>query len=180
MATEGGEADDPTTGSELLPLVYHELRRLAAAKLSLEPPGQTLQPTALVHEVWIRLSAQANSHWKNRQQFHAVAAEAMRRILVDRARSRKARKHGGDLQRVPFDDLQVELPADDDLVLRVHEALDRLEAESPEKAQVVKLRFFVGLGNAEVAAILGASEKTVHRHWSFAKAWLARSLQGDL
>ena len=171
------DGDDPKSAEELLPLVYEELRRLAAHKMANEVPGQTLQPTALVHEAWLRLSQQSRSEWKNREQFYAVAAEVMRRILVDRARRRRTRKHGGDLERADLDGAELVLPLDDDLVLQVHEALDRLSAEDFEKAQVVKLRFFVGLENAEVATLLGVSEKTVQRHWSFAKAWVARFIK---
>ena len=165
---------DSGTADELLPLVYEELRRIAAAKMAHEVPGQTLQPTALVHEAWLRLSQQADARWRNREQFYAVAAEVMRRILVDRARRRRARKHGGQLERVELDAVEPAAPVDDDWLLQVHDALERLATEDPGKAQVVKLRFFVGLNNAEVAALLGLSEKTVKRHWAFAKAWLAR------
>lgn len=167
---------DGKAAEELLPLVYEELRKLAAAKMAHEVPGQTLQPTALVHEAWLRLCQEQGSVWKNREQFYAMAAEVMRRILVDRARRRRAEKHGGELQRVELDGLEIPLPADPELVLRVNDALDRLAAEDPQKAEVVKLRFFVGLENAEVAALMGVSEKTVQRHWAFAKAWLARAL----
>ena len=167
---------DDQAAEGLLPLVYEELRRLAAHKMANEAPGQTLQPTALVHEAWLRLSQQRNQHWQNREHFYAVAAEVMRRILVDRARRRKAHKHGGQLERVDFDGVELQVPGSDDVVLQIHEALELLAAEDPEKAQVVKLRFFVGLENAEAAAILGVSEKTVQRHWSFAKAWLRRAM----
>jgi len=162
---------------ELLPLVYEDLRRLAAHKMANEVPAQTLQPTALVHEAWLRLSQEYRSEWKNREQFYAVAAEVMRRLLVDRARRRRTRKHGGSLERVDLDGTEVLSPIDDNLVLGVHDALERLSAEDPDKAQVVKLRFFVGLENAEIASLLGVSEKTVQRHWSFAKAWLARAIK---
>jgi RNA polymerase sigma factor (TIGR02999 family) len=171
---------DPTAAEELLPLVYDELRRLAAHKMAQELPGQTLQPTALVHEAWLRLSQQADARWQNREQFYAVAAEVMRRILVDRARRRQARKHGGQLERVDLDAIELPGPGDDDAVVRVHEALELLATEDPQKASVVKLRFFVGLENGEVAALLGVSEKTVQRHWAFAKVWLYRTMQGDL
>jgi RNA polymerase sigma factor (TIGR02999 family) len=174
---EAAEKGDPKAAEELLPLVYDELRHLAAAKMANEAPGQTLQPTALVHEAWLRLSQESRTTWKNREQFYAMAAEVMRRILVDRARRRRSRKHGGDLERVDLDALELPGPADDALVLDVHEALEQLSAEDPQKAEVVKLRFFVGLGNAEVAALLGVSEKTVHRHWAFAKAWLFRAMR---
>jgi len=175
---EAAQQGDPKAADQLLPLVYEELRRLAAHKMSHEPPGQTLQPTALVHEAWLRLSQQADARWQNREHFYAMAAEVMRRILVDRARRRQARKHGGDLERVELDAVDLPGPGDDAVVLQVHDALERLAAEDAEKAKVVKLRFFVGLENAEVAAILGVSEKTVQRHWSFAKAWLYRAMQG--
>ena len=143
-----------------------------------ETPGQTLQPTALVHEAWLRLSQQ-RSGWRNKEQFYAVAAEVMRRILVDRARRRRSQKHGGHLERSDLDALEVPGLVDDTVVLRVHDALEQLTNEDPEKADVVKLRFFVGLENAEAAAILGVSEKTVQRHWSFAKAWLYRAMQAN-
>src|ERR687888_2424148 len=129
---------DAKAAEELLPLVYDELRRLAAHKMAGEAPGQTLQPTALVHEAWLRLSRESRSEWKNREHFYAVAAEAMRRILVDRARRRRSRKHGGDFERVDVDSVEFAFP-DDQLVLEVHDALERLAADDPEKAQVVKL-----------------------------------------
>jgi RNA polymerase sigma factor (TIGR02999 family) len=168
---------DAGAADELLALVYGELRRLAAAKMAGELPGQTLQATALVHEVWLRISQNSRAEWRNREQFYAVAAETMRRILVDRARRRRARKHGGELERVELDAIDASFPATDDVVLQVHEALQRLEAEDSVKAQVVKLRYFVGLENSEVATLLGVSEKTVQRHWAFAKAWLARAMK---
>lgn len=168
---------DPKRAEELLPLVYDELRRVAAHKMAKEAPGQTLQPTALVHEAWLRLSQQSQSEWKNREQFFAMAAEVMRRILVDRARRRQARKHGGQLGRVALDAIELPSTGDDAIVLQIHEALQQLSVEDEVKAEVVKLRFFVGLENAEIAAILGVSEKTVRRHWSFAKAWLHRLMQ---
>src|SRR5262245_11449851 len=152
---------DPTAAEQLLPLAYEELRQLAARKMASEPPGHTLQPTALVHEAYLRL-VQENSHaWQNRQHFYAVAAEVMRRILVDRARRKRSRKHGGSAERVELDAVEIPAAADDDLILRVHEALEQLAAEDSVKADVVKLRFFVGLENEEVAQLLGVSEKTV-------------------
>jgi RNA polymerase sigma factor (TIGR02999 family) len=171
------DAGDPKAAEELLPLVYEELRHLASHKMANEAPGQTLQPTALVNEAWLRLSQQSRSEWKNREQFFAMAAEVMRRILVDRARRRRSQKHGGDLKRVDLDAVEPPFRGDDQTVLRVHDALERLASEDPEKAQIVKLRFFVGLENAEVATLLGVSEKTVQRHWAFAKAWLARAIE---
>ena len=174
---EGVQEDDPKASDELLPLVYDELRRLAAHKMACEAPGQTLQPTALVHEAWLRLSHQSRSTWKNREQFYAIAAEIMRRILVDRARRRRSRKHGGELERVELDAVNLPFIGSDDLVLQVHDALERLAVEDSEKAEVVKLRFFVGLEHAEIATLLDVSEKTVQRHWAFAKAWLARVIE---
>jgi RNA polymerase sigma factor (TIGR02999 family) len=170
---------DLRAAEEFLPLVYEELRRLAACKMARERPGQTLQPTALVHEVWLRLSGQADARWHNPEQFHAVAAEAMRRILVDRARRRQARKHGGGLERVDLDATELPDAGEDAVVLQVHEALERLALEEEQSATVVKLRFFAGLDHAEIAALLGISERTVQRHWSFAKAWLYQAMQGE-
>jgi RNA polymerase sigma factor (TIGR02999 family) len=175
LNTIGG--GDAQAADNLLPLLYDELRRLAAHKLANEAPGQTLQATALVHEAWLRISQQSRSTWKNREQFYAVAAEIMRRILVDRARRRRSRKHGGELERVDLDLVELPFVGGDDLVLQVHDALQQLTAEDPEKAEVVKLRFFVGLEHAEIATLLEVSEKTVQRHWAFAKAWLARVIE---
>jgi RNA polymerase sigma factor (TIGR02999 family) len=168
---------DTRTAEELLPLVYNELRRLAAVKMANELPGQTLQPTALVHEAWARLSREGRSGWRNQEQFYAVAAEAMRRILVDRARRRRAVKHGGEMKRVELDAVDLPFDGNEELVFQVHDALDGLAMEDATKADVVKLRFFVGLENAQIAALLGVSEKTVQRHWAFAKAWLARVIK---
>lgn len=170
---------DPQATEELLPLVYEELRRVAAAKMARENPGHTLQPTALVHEAYLRLVQESQQQWQNRSQFFAMAAETMRRILVDRARRRQALKRGGDLERTELDLLELPVPADDSLVLKVHEALDALATEDPAKAEVVKLKFFVGLTSEEIAAILGLNEKTVRRHWSFAKAWLFQKMSAD-
>jgi RNA polymerase sigma factor (TIGR02999 family) len=170
-------AGDARAAEKLLPLVYEDLRRLAAAKMANEAPTQTLQPTALVHEAWLRLAQQSRTDWKNPGQFYAVASEVMRRILVDRARRRRSGKHGGGLERVDLDVVESVVRHDDAVVLQVHDALSRLEAEDAVKAEVVKLRFFVGLENAEIAAILGVSEKTVQRHWAFAKAWLFRAMR---
>lgn len=172
----GGEAK---AADELLPLVYCELRKLAARKMAGEPAGHTLQATALVHEAWLRLSQEKHPAWKNREHFYAVAAEVMRRILVDRARRRLSIKRGGKLMRVELDAVEIPIPEDDNLVLQVHEALGRLEQEDPQKAEVVKLRFFVGLDRAEAAAVLGISERTVQRHWTFAKAWLFREMRSE-
>ena len=173
------DSGDPKAAEELLPLVYEELRRLAAHKMATERSGHTLQATALVHEAYLRLVQESRQQWQNRSQFFAVAAETMRRILVDRARRRQSLKRGGNFERTEVDFLELPVAADDSLVLRVHEALDELAAEDPVKAEVVKLKFFVGLTSDEIAAILGVNEKTVRRHWSFAKAWLVQNMSGD-
>jgi len=173
------DSGDPKASEELLPLVYEELRRLAAHKMANERAGHTLQATALVHEAYLRLVRESKQQWHNREQFFAVAAETMRRILVDRARRRQSLKRGGNLERTEVDWLELPQPSDDSLVLRVHGALDRLAAEDPVKAEVVKLKFFVGLTSEEIATILDLNEKTVRRHWSFAKAWLFQKFSDD-
>jgi RNA polymerase sigma factor (TIGR02999 family) len=169
---------DRQASEKLLPLVYEELRRLAAHRMSQEPPGQTLQATALVHEAYLRLvDTEARQSWDNRGHFFAAAAEAMRRILVDNARRKRRPKHGGDQARVEFDEAQISSGIDEDKLLQVHELLDALAAEDPVKAEVVKQKFFVGLSNAETALVLGVSEKTVNRHWRYAKAWILSQIQ---
>lgn len=179
---EAAGAGDPRATEQLLPLLYDELRHLAAAKLAREPAGQTLQPTALVHEAWLRLSNGHPEGWQNRAHFFGAAAEAMRRILVDIARRKQQVCHGGGLQRVEMEDIEVALSdstaEDQDKFLMVHEALDRLAGSHPAKAEVVKLRFFAGLTNAEVAELRKVSERTVERDWSFAQAWLFAEIRG--
>lgn len=170
------EQGDPRAADELLPLIYEELRRLAASKMAGEKAGQTLQATALVHEAYLKLVQESQQRWQNRSQFFAVAAETMRRILVDRARRRRSLKRGGHYQRTEVDWVELPVPADDAVVLKVHETLDELAAEDPEKAEIVKLKFFVGLNNREVASLMAVNEKTVRRHWSFAKAWLFQAM----
>jgi RNA polymerase sigma factor (TIGR02999 family) len=170
-------AGDKQAAEELLPLVYEELRKLAAAKMAREAPGQTLQPTALVHEAWLRLGGDQQPRWENRAHFFAAAAEAMRRILVENARRKLRPKHGGNQERVELNESVIELAAEDEKVLQVHEALDSLATEDPQKAQVVKLRFFVGLNNDEIAALLGVNEKTVRRHWEVAKVKLFQTIR---
>ena len=170
-------AGDEKAAEQLLSLLYDELRHLAAAKLAQEPSGQTLQPTALVHEAWLRLVGPGNEHWNGRGHFFGAAAEAMRRILIDRARKRRRLRHGAGLVRVDFNQLDVALTTDDELLLRVNEALEKLEAEAPERAQLVKLRFFTGLSIAEAAETMGVGIATANRHWSFARAWLLAELQ---
>ena len=167
---------DPKAAEELLPLVYDELRKMAAHKMAHEPPGQTLQATALVHEAWLRLAASHSQEWRDRQHFFGAAAEAMRRILVDNARRKRSRKHGGTLERVDLNATNISSGQPDEKLLLVDDALERLAADDPVQAQVVKLRFFVGLEHQEIAALLGVSEKTVRRHWNFAKVWLYQQI----
>jgi len=175
---ESAEAGDDRAAEKLLPLVYEELRRLAAAKLAHEAPGHTLKPTALVHEAWLRLIGPGNAHWNSRGHFFGAAAEAMRRILIDRARKRQRQRHGHGLVRVDLAQLDVAITADDELLLRVNEALEKLEAEAPDRAQLVKLRFFTGLSIVEAAQAMGVATATANRHWAFARAWLLTELQG--
>ncbi len=167
---------DPHVADELLPLVYEELRKLAAQKMARESPGQTLQATALVHEAWLRLGGDQQPEWQNRAHFFAAAAEAMRRILIDNARRKTSLRHGGGAERVNLDGLEVAAGMDDDQLLALDEALDRLAEHDAEKAQLVKLRFFAHLTNAQAAKVLGVSEPTVKRYWSYARAWLFREL----
>ena len=164
---------------ELLPLIYDELRRLAAAKMANEAPGQTLQPTALVHEAWLRLGADEQPNWQNRGHFFAAAAEAMRRILVENARRKLRLKRGGGQERTELHESALEAPVVDEKILQVNEALEALAAQDPQKANIVKLRFFGGLDNAEIAALLGVNEKTVRRHWEVAKVRLFQSIKAQ-
>ena len=171
------EPGDPRAAEELLPLVYGELRKLAAARMAQESPNQTLQPTALVHEAWLRLAGGDGPKFANRAHFFAAAAEAMRRILIDKARHRQARRHGGDQQRVDLDDVEVAAPGDDDEMLAVHAALDQLAAQNQTEAELVKLRYFVGMTLAEAAEALGISERTADNYWAHARAWLYREIK---
>src|SRR6266446_1489109 len=172
------ERGDPKAADELLELVYQELRQLAARKMAQESPGQTLQPTALVHEAWLRLVGSENPGFENRAHFFSAAAEAMRRILIDRARRRRTRRHGGGYERVDLDECDLVAPQADDQLLAVHEALDKLAREYPVQAEVVKLRYFGGRTNQEVAQILEISRTTVKTYWSFARAWLVQEIKG--
>ncbi len=172
------ERGDPQAADRLLPLVYDELRRIAAAKMARESAGQTLQPTALVHEAWLRLGGDEQPTWQNRAHFFGAAAEAMRRILIDRARHRRALRHGGGLQRVDINDLELAAsPEDDDQLLAVHEALDKLAAQDPPKAELVKLRYFAGMTIEEAALALGISAPTAKRWWTFARTWLYQEIR---
>jgi RNA polymerase sigma factor (TIGR02999 family) len=171
---------DHKAANELLPLVYEELRKLAAHKMAGELPGQTLQPTALVHEAWLRLAGSVDQSWNSRGHFFAAAAEAMRRILVENARRKGRRKHGGELQRLDFSDLDLASAESDDAVLAVNEALDKLAGHDPVGAALIKLRFFAGLSNADAATALGLAERTAKRTWAYARAWLYEELKRDL
>lgn len=173
---ERAQAGDPQAAEELLPLVYDELRKLAACKMANEAAGQTLQPTALVHEAWLRLAGEDKERWAGRAQFFSAAAEAMRRILIERARGKARLKRGGKWQRVAFETLDLAATTDDDTVLAVHEALNRLATVEPTGAELIKLRFFAGLSNIEAAQALGLAERTAKRVWAYARAWLHEEL----
>jgi RNA polymerase sigma factor (TIGR02999 family) len=174
---EAAQQGDSKAAEELLPLVYDELRRLATHKMANEPPGHTLQPTALVHEAWLRLVGKdAAAQFHNRAHFFAAAAEAMRRILIERARRKRALRHGGDQQRVDIQEVDLASPAEDDQLLAVSEALEKLAAQHTEEAELVKLRYFVGMTNEEAAEVLGISVRTAKYYWTHARAWLYREI----
>ncbi len=164
---------------KLLPLVYDELRRHAAARMAAESPGQTLQPTALVHEAWLRVAGTGDHVWQNRAHFFGAAAEAMRRILIENARRKSRLKRGSNPQVVNVDEFEIAATTPDEKVLLIDEALERLRAEDPEKARLVVLKFFGGHTNQEVAEIMNVTERTVERHWAFAKAWLFRAIRTE-
>ena len=174
------ESGDPSAAEQLLPLMYEELRKLAAARLAREQPGQTLQATALVHEAYLRLvQGDGAQPWDGRGHFFAAAAEAMRRILIDRARRKHRPKHGGKLRKVDFNHLFPATDAAPDALLAMDEAMAQFEREAPEKAQLVKLRYFTGCTLDEAAAMLGISTATAKRYWSYARAWLYSELTGE-
>jgi len=171
---------DRSAAERLLPLVYGELRKLAAARMTHEAADITLQPTALVHEAWLRLGGEKQPDWQNRAHFFGAAAEAMRRILIDRARHRQARRHGGGQERVNIDAL--ELPAsetNDERLLAIDEALARLAAHDAPKAELVKLRYFAGLTTSDAARVLGISVATAERWWTYARAWLFEEIKNQ-
>ena len=170
------EQGDPHAAHELLPLVYEELRKLAAQKMAHESPGQTLQATALVHEAWLRLGGDDQPAWDNRGHFFAAAAEAMRRILIDNARRKQTLRHGGGAQRVNLEALELAASLDDAQLVALSEALEQLAAHDARKAELVKLRFFAGLTHEQAARVLGVSEPTVKRDWAYARAWLFREM----
>jgi RNA polymerase sigma factor (TIGR02999 family) len=171
------ERGDAKAADELLPLVYEELRRLAASKMAQEAPGQTLQPTALVHDAWLRLAGNDNRKWNDRSHFFAAAAEAMRRILVDNARRKRAQRHGGGLLRVEMPEIAAHSPPNDDQLLAVNDALEKFAAIDKQKAELVKLRYFVGMTTEEAAQALGISVPTASRYWTYARAWLADEIR---
>jgi RNA polymerase sigma factor (TIGR02999 family) len=174
---KGMEAGEPQAAEALQPLVYGELRRLAEWRVSQEPPGQTLQATALVHEAWLRLAGSESANWRNRAHFLGAAGEAMRRILVEAARRKRQLKRGGAWLRVPLEELDLPGVSPDDKVLLVDEALEALARVDAQEAEVVKLRYFVGLSHVEIAQALGLSERTVKRHWAYARVWLYQHIR---
>ena len=170
---------NPRAAGELLPLVYDELRRIAATRMAHEQPGHTLQPTALVHEAWLRLGGPGEASFQNRAHFFGAAAEAMRRVLIERARRRLAAKRGGGAERVDLDEIEIPSPvADDDQLLAVNEALEKFAALDPRKAELVKLRYFVGMSFDEAATALGIAVPTAKQWWAYARAWLTVELRG--
>lgn len=174
------EQGDPAAAEQLLPLVYDELRKLAAQRMAQEAPGQTLQATGLVHEAYVRLVDGNNArHWDGRGHFFAAAAEAMRRILVENARRKQAQKAGGGWHRLSLEETELATPAAPGRLLEINDALDRLADETPEAAQLVKLRVFTGLSVAEAAIALGISRTTAFRYWTYARAWLRAELSED-
>jgi RNA polymerase sigma factor (TIGR02999 family) len=177
---EAIQRGDAEAQARLLPLVYGELRRIAAGKMAAEPAGQTLQTTALVHEAWLRLGGNDQQAWQNRAHFFTAAAEAMRRILIDRARKKQAERHGGGQRPESLAESRIAAPLagdDDEQLLAVSAALDKLAAQDREKAELVKLRYYAGMTIEEAAKVLGVSERTAKRHWTYARAWLFREVR---
>ena len=173
------EQGDARSTDELLPLVYQELRRLAAHKMANEPAGHTLQATALVHEAWLRLVDSPNQSWQNRAHFFGAAAEAMRRILIARARRKQTQRRGARAEHLNVDELEIASPAPDDQLLALNDALDRFAGLEPQQAELVKLRYFVGLKTEEAAEVLGVSKATAKRWWAYARAWLFHEIRAD-
>jgi RNA polymerase sigma factor (TIGR02999 family) len=177
---ERAQQGDPKAAEELFPLVYQELRELAAAKMAREKPGQTLQPTALVHEAWLRLAGDASPQFQSRAHFFGAAAEAMRRILIERARRRLAAKRGAGAEQIDVDQLEIASPvSDDDTLLALNEALEKFSALDARKADLVKLRYFIGMSYEEAAAALGIAVPTAKQWWAYSRAWLAVEMRGN-
>lgn len=180
MILQAVERGEKHASEELLPLVYDELRRLAAARMAREAAGQTLQPTALVHEAWLRLVEHGAQTWENRAHFFGAASEAMRRILIEQARRKSRLKHGQRQEHLNIEDLDVEQDLPDDTILLVDEALERLKVVDPEMARVVIFKFFGGMTNEEIVQITGTSVRTVKRQWNYAKSWLFNTIRKEL
>ena len=178
MARPTGEGD-ATAAEQLLNLLYDELRRLASSKMARESPGQTLQPTALVHEAWLRLVGSKSPRFENRAHFFSAAAEAMRRILIDRARRKLTMRHGGGVDRIDLEGQELAAPAEDEQLLAVHEVLNNQTKTHPAQAEVVKLRYFVGMTNEETAEALGVSLATVKNYWTFARTWIFNEIKNS-
>lgn len=173
------EQGDPRAAQELLPLVYEELRKLASVRMANEKAGQTLQPTALVHEAWLKIAGEGNEHFANRRHFFKAAANAMQQILIDIARRKQRLKHGGGQPSEELDESRIAMAAPSEELLAVNDALAALALEDPEAAEVVKMRYFVGMTITEIAATLGLAPRTVDRHWAFARAWLKRAIRSS-
>jgi len=173
------EEGNPKASEELLPLVYNELRRMAAHKMSAEPAGHTLQPTALVHEAWLKLVDSPAQSWQNRAHFFGAAAEAMRRILIARARRKQTQRRGAGAAHLALDELEIARPVPDEQLLALNEALDRFAALEPQQAELVKLRYFVGVKIEEAAEVLGISQATAKRWWTYARAWLFHEISAS-
>ena len=169
--------NSPQAADSLLPLIYDELRRLAASKLAQQPAGQTLQATALVHEAWLKLAGDRSTSWRDRQHFFRAAAEAMRQILIDRARRRLRQRHGGNAEHVDLAEIEIAEPAKSEVLVQLDEAFNELRRISPDRAEIVNLRFFAGLSESEIAEILQISERTVQRQWQYSRAWLFAKIQ---
>ena len=173
------EQGDPRAAQELLPLVYEELRKLAAVRMANEKAGHTLQPTALVHEAWLKIAGEGNQHFANRRHFFKAAANAMQQILIDIARRKQCLKHGGGLASEELDESRIAMTAPSEELLAVNDALAALALEDPDAAEVVKMRYFVGMTITEIAATLGLAPRTVDRHWAFARAWLKLAIRSS-
>jgi len=173
------EEGDPKAAEQLLPLIYEELRKLAAARMAQEAPGQTLQATALVHEAWLKLAGSNRQQWRGRAHFFGAAAEAMRRILIDKARRKGSQKRGSGAAPEELHESRIGLQAPSEEILAVHDALDALAAQDRMAAEVVKLRYFVGMTIPEIAGALGLAPRTADRHWAFARAWLKQAIEGQ-